>query len=202
MKSMQRFALSGLILIIVIIFMGIQGVEAREKSTVVTIFINRLDEEFGERAGNKVHAMLQKKTEGLYNVMDQSSFKSFSAKISGQKEVPANEQLIDEFSGEDSKINYIVYLELTPFTAGGHYTFFETRSTSQANLVLKILDAKKRTVLFDSNLEATSKEYTASWSIFSTIGAAFSINNHDVALKALDTSLFKAGEAISQFLPL
>jgi hypothetical protein len=198
-KDMVWVMLLSLVFMVIVL---VQPAKAVERSTVVNIFINRTDSDYNGDVEKKVDELFQRKTNGIYQVIPQDHFKAaIKELLAGKKGQITNDELFS-FFGVDDGVKYVIYLEMAPFVADGYYNVLKMETCSTAIMTLKILDISKHAILFDSAIQSSSREHTATWSLESTIGSAFSVNNQVVAMRALDTALFKAGEAISQYLPL
>ena len=160
----------------------------RQRSSVMLIINNIAHTTYDEKLTKIMDESLHKKIDGIYNEVDASDR---FMKVSGHSnENVSTQDMLDIV--KDSGADYFIYTELQPFVKTENYNLVYYDKSMTASLVLRIMDVKNSKELYHSKYAIESKDTTDYWFI----------GNGSVAKKALDSVLFRAGEAISVHLPL
>ena len=160
----------------------------RQRSSVMLIINNIAHTTYDEKLTKIMDESLHKKIDGIYNEVDAADR---FMKVSGHSnENVSTQDMLDIV--KDSGADYFIYTELQPFVKTENYNLVYYDKSMTASLVLRIMDVKNSKELYHSKYAIESKDTTDYWFI----------GNGSVAKKALDSVLFRAGEAISVHLPL
>lgn len=160
----------------------------RQRSSVMLIINNIAHTTYDEKLTKIMDESLHKKIDGIYNEVDAADR---FMKVSGHSnENISTQDMLDIV--KDSGADYFIYTELQPFVKTENYNLVYYDKSMTASLVLRIMDVKNSKELYHSKYAIESKDTTDYWFI----------GNGSVAKKALDSVLFRAGEAISVHLPL
>ena len=160
----------------------------RQRSSVMLIINNIAHTTYDEKLTKIMDESLHKKIDGIYNEIDAVDH---FMKVSGHSNENASTQDMLDIV-KDSGTDYFIYTELQPFVKTENYNLVYYDKSMTASLVLRIMDVKNSKELYHSKYAIESKDTTDYWFI----------GNGSVAKKALDSVLFRAGEAISVHLPL
>lgn len=160
----------------------------REQSSVLLIFNNQSGKRYNDKLDAIAEAELNKKINGIYIQIDPSAYRSAFSGRSFETEAPSAMQNLVQ----DSKADYFVYTELLPYTSKENFDLIYHRKSMTATMVLRIFSLKEAKELFSAKYALANKDDTDHWFV----------GNPSVAKKALQTVLFKVGQAISVNLPL
>lgn len=160
----------------------------RQKSSVVLVFNNIAATRYDDKLSAMALERLQKKLEGIYIEIDAEPYVEDFKDKSFEKAAISELMTKVEGSGAD----YFVYAELQPFVRSESADLIYYNKGMEAALVLRIVDLKNAKELYNKKYVMKAEDSTD----------YFFIGSGSVAKKALDSVLFRAGEAISINLPL
>ena len=160
----------------------------RRHSSVMLVINNIANTKYDDKLTKMMDESLHKKIDGIYNEMDSADYLT---KFAGHSNENATAQdMLDLI--KDSGTDYFVYAELQPFVKKSNFNLVYYDKAMTASFVLRIIDIKNCKELYNNKYSIESKDSTDYWFI----------GSGSVAKKALDSVLFRAGEAISVHLPL
>lgn len=160
----------------------------RKRSSVMLVINNIANTKYDDKLTKMMDESLHKKIDGIYNEMDSADYLT---KFAGHSNENATAQdMLDLI--KDSGTDYFVYAELQPFVKKSNFNLVYYDKAMTASFVLRIIDIKNCKELYNNKYSIESKDSTDYWFI----------GSGSVAKKALDSVLFRAGEAISVHLPL
>lgn len=160
----------------------------RKHSSVMLVINNIANTKYDDKLTKMMDESLHKKIDGIYNEMDSADYLT---KFAGHSNENATAQdMLDLI--KDSGTDYFVYAELQPFVKKSNFNLVYYDKAMTASFVLRIIDIKNCKELYNNKYSIESKDSTDYWFI----------GSGSVAKKALDSVLFRAGEAISVHLPL
>jgi len=160
----------------------------RQRSSVILIINNIAHTNYDQKLTKIMDESLHKKIDGIYNEADGADY---LAKFSGHSnENSSTKDMLDIV--RDSSVDYFIYTELQPFVKKENYNLIYYDKSMIASVVLRIMDVKNGKELYHNKYSIESTDTTDYWFI----------GNGSVAKKALDSALFRTGEAISVHLPL
>ncbi len=160
----------------------------RQKSAVLTVYNNNSGTTYNEELDKIVHAELQKRLEGLYIELDGEPFKALFKKTNVEE--TADPEIINKV--REAGADYFIYLELFPFQESENYNLVYHRKSMTATVLIRIVDMNEKKTLHQERFSLKGKDSTDAWFI----------GDKSVAKKALQSTMFKAGEIISVKLPL
>lgn len=162
--------------------------DAREKSKVL-ILINNIANTKHDKALNEImYKELHKKIDGIYFEEDNQKYlKSIEGKDNSQLTVT---EMLEKINDSDS--DYLIYAELKRIDKKSDFNFVYYDKEVTATFCLRIIDIKNKKELYSSEYSMTAEDSTD----------YFFIGSASVAKKAIKKVMFKAGEAISVYLPL
>lgn len=161
---------------------------ARDKSSVLLVFNDQSGRGKEERLSEIAHEVLNRKINGLYEVVDSKQAEMRLAEDSHYEEyLPV---LLSEL--EEYPATYVIYVELLPFKQVEGFNIIWHRKKMTANIGLRIIDKKNSKEIFHQEYNAVREDDTD----------YFFVGSSSMARKSLKGALFTVGEAISVHLPL
>jgi len=160
----------------------------RQRHNVMLIVNNIAHTGYDEKLTKIIDERLHKKIDGIYNEVVSNDY---LPKFVGQSRENVSIQEVLELI-KNSSADYLVYTELQPFDSNANYNLVYYDKAMTASFVIRIIDVKNSKELYHDKYIMKAKDTTDYWFI----------GGGSVAKMALDSVLFKAGEAISIHLPL
>lgn len=160
----------------------------RTKSKVLVI-INNIANTKNDKALNKImDDEIHKKIKEIYIEEDNEKY---VREFQGHSNSMLNlNEILDKIKTSDS--DYFIYAELKAIDKESNFNFVYYDKEVTATFYIRILDIKNRTELYASEYSIMAQDSTD----------YFFIGSASVAKKALQKVMFRAGEAISTYLPL
>ena len=161
----------------------------RKKSSVMLIVNNLAQTKYDEKLTAMMNESLHKKIDGIYNELEADAY---LPKFAGHSFEQAESKELIDLVHEATELDYLIYVELQPFAKKTNYNLVYYDKAMTANLLLRLIDARNGKEIYQGKYTIEAKDSTDYWFI----------GSGSVAKKALESVLFKAGEAISVHLPL
>ena len=153
------------------------------------LIINNIANSKHDKALNQLmHEKLQAKLDVIYRQEDSTPYlKNF---VGQENSVLPIDELLQKAS--DSKSDYLVYAELKKIDKDTNFNLIYHGKEVNITFCIRIIDIKNKQELYSSEYSLGAKDSTD----------YFFVGSSSVAKKALEKVLFRAGEAISTYLPL
>lgn len=162
--------------------------QSREKSQVLLI-INNIAHSKHDKVLNKLmNERLQEKIEVIYRQENNKPY--FDSFIGQENSILSLDEILEKV--KKSKSDYLVYAELKQINKDTDFNLIYHGKEVSVTFYLRIVDIKNRKDLYSSEYSLMAKDSTD----------YFFVGSSSVAKKALEKVLFRAGEAISTYLPL
>lgn len=160
----------------------------RHKSKVMLIINNTAHSKHDKKLNEIMDNELHKKIDVLYR---EESAEKFLTNFSGKD---TSKLTLDEFleNVNGCQSDYVVYTELKKLDKSTNYNFIYHGKKVTATFYVRIVDVKNKKELYSTEFHLTAEDSTD----------YYFVGSGSVSKKALKSVLFRAGEAISTYLPL
>lgn len=170
------------------VFANVSVSNTRQKSQVLLIINNIANSKHDKALNQLMHEKLQAKLDVIYRQEDSTPYlKNF---VGQENSVLPIDELLQKAS--DSKSDYLVYAELKKIDKDTNFNLIYHGKEVNITFCIRIIDIKNKQELYSSEYSLGAKDSTD----------YFFVGSSSVAKKALEKVLFRAGEAISTYLPL
>lgn len=170
------------------VFANASASNTRQKSQVLLIINNIANSKHDKALNQLMHEKLQAKLDVIYRQEDSTPYlKNF---VGQENSVLPVDKLLQKVS--DSKSDYLVYAELKKIDKDTNFNLIYHGKEVNITFCIRIIDIKNKQELYSSEYSLGAKDSTD----------YFFVGSSSVAKKALEKVLFRAGEAISTYLPL
>ncbi len=170
------------------VFANASASNTRQKSQVLLIINNIANSKHDKALNQLMHEKLQAKLDVIYRQEDSTPYlKNF---VGQEISVLPIDELLQKVS--DSKSDYLVYAELKKIDKDTNFNLIYHGKEVNITFCIRIIDIKNKQELYSSEYSLGAKDSTD----------YFFVGSSSVAKKALEKVLFRAGEAISTYLPL
>jgi hypothetical protein len=174
---------------------------ARQKASVAVIVVNNAGTDYDAELTEKMADWVKKKFDGVYDVRPAAPFVA-RLRAAGAADLDAAKKAAVGETFRSEAVDYVVYIELKPFTVDGHVALFRYGRNVTADILVRMYDVVRDQYLHDATLSRQAAKDEQSVFLDERIVALFTVNTKKISLRALDNSLFHAGEIISVKLPL
>ena len=170
------------------VFANTHNAQLRTKSQVLLIINNIAHSKHDKALNQLMNEKLQEKIDVIYRQEDSTPY---IKNLVGQENAKLTvEEIINKIAG--SKSNYLIYAELKHIDKDTNFNLIYHGKEVEVTFYLRIVDIKNKKDLYASEYSLKAEDDTD----------YFFVGSGSVAKKALEKVLFRAGEAISVYLPL
>ena len=187
--SLYKFIVTGICIIsMCLCSICLANTTTRDKSQVLLIINNISESKYSKALNKMMDEELHKKINGIYEEKSAEKFLN-NFKNTAACKIPL-QSILSKIDGSSS--DYLIYAELKPFNKNTEFNFVYYDKEITATFAIRIIDIKNKKELYKSEYSLTAKDSTD----------YFFIGSGSVSKKALEKVLYRAGEAISVYLPL